>query len=149
MRKSAAQGLYQQQKIFLPLSKQELQQIRACQDMIELESTRAKRYPVPTSSSDKSTTHSNFNPRSSTGWRQSDPMLVAKMYQKTKEELEKWLHVRAALLNMELQYDQNVLVYDTQSQQPISVRETNAQSALLSGRSAAAINDAPNSQHQP
>lgn len=77
--------------------------------MIELESARAKRYPLLSSSSDASPTFSNFDPRSSTGWKNSDPTLVARMYQRTKEELEKWLHVRAALLNIELSYDQSVL----------------------------------------
>ena len=68
--------------------------------MIELESSRAKRYPI--SSNEKNQAQQSFDPRVQTGWKHSDPMIVARMYQKTKEELEKWLHVRAAFLGIDL-----------------------------------------------
>jgi len=106
-RKGEAQRTWPAQKIYLPLSKSELQQIRACQEMIELESTRALRHPVPTQESGKANNNEAmpFNPRSATGWQHSDPNMVIKMYEQSKQDLEKWLQVRAALLNVDLSTD--------------------------------------------
>lgn len=76
--------------------------------MIELESSRARRYPL--SANDKNSSSKNFDPRLQTGWQSSDPTLIAKIYQKTKEELEKWLNVRAALLGLDLTSESKFVV---------------------------------------
>ena len=77
--------------------------------MIQLESTRAKRHPI-LDTDQKSKSIKNFDPRQTTGWKQSDPTLVAKMYQRTKEEVEKWLHVRAALVHIELSREHKIIL---------------------------------------
>ena len=94
--------------------------------MIELESSRAKRYPI--TANEKNSAMRSFDPRSSTGWKHSDPTVVAKMYQKTKEELEKWLHIRAALLGFDLTFDQ-MHILDVNAQDPII--DTNSQAQTV------------------
>lgn len=103
--------------------------------MIELESTRARRHPISDSQESKilSGTMKNFNPRLTTGWKLSDPTLVARMYQSTKEEAEKWLHVRAALLNFELNSSHKIVLQASQSEEAI-LSENNINSLKISGR---------------
>ena len=86
--------------------------------MIELESSRAKRFPLKVG--DKSISARNFDPRERDGLEVPDPTIAAKVYQKTKEDLEKWLHIRAALLNIDLTNETRHFV-DVNNNIPISI----------------------------